>query len=108
MHSPTLSFFVCTRIFVLQIGLLVLYKYWPTPTCIFFSLVIISLCWLHSPAPLEKHSILSSLGLNTEYLFSVTHLWEIPTLLLRTSQNLSCIWILGPLLRVDSAKSAEF
>src|SRR6266481_541541 len=54
MHSLTPSFFVCTRIFVLRIGLLVLYKYWPTPTCIFFSLVIISLCWLHSPAPLEK------------------------------------------------------
>src|SRR6266481_1623001 len=54
MCSPTPSFFVCTKIFVLQFGLLVLYKYWPTPTCIFFSLVIISLCWLHSPAPLEK------------------------------------------------------
>src|SRR6266481_3961012 len=54
MHSLTPSFFVCTRIFVLWISLLVLYKYWPTPTCIFFSLVIISLCWLHLPAPLEK------------------------------------------------------
>src|SRR6266481_9812792 len=54
MCSPTPSFFVCTRIFVLQISLLVLYKYLTTPTCIFFSLVIISLCWLHSPAPLEK------------------------------------------------------
>src|SRR6266481_1242895 len=43
MCSPTLSFFVCNVIFVLRIGLLVLYKYWPTPTCIFFSLVIISL-----------------------------------------------------------------
>src|SRR6266481_2968161 len=43
MCSPTLSFFVCTVIFVLRIGLLVLYKYWPTPTCVFFSLVIISL-----------------------------------------------------------------
>src|SRR6266481_4294281 len=43
MRSPTLSFFVCTVIFVLWIGLLVLYKYWPMPTCIFFSLVIISL-----------------------------------------------------------------
>src|SRR6266481_2239574 len=53
MCSPTPSFFVCTRIFVLQFGLLVLYKYWPMPTCIFFSLIIISLCWLHSPAPLE-------------------------------------------------------
>src|SRR6266481_7000178 len=54
MCSLTPSFFVCTRIFVLWFGLLVLYKYWPTPTCIFFSLIIISLCWLHSPAPLEK------------------------------------------------------
>src|SRR6266481_9587973 len=43
MHSPTLSFFVCTVILVLRIGLLVLYKYWPMPTCIFFSLIIISL-----------------------------------------------------------------
>src|SRR6266481_8884027 len=43
MCSPTLSFFVCTVIFVLQISLLVLYKYWSTHTCIFFSLVIISL-----------------------------------------------------------------
>ncbi len=96
MCSPTLSFFVCTIIFVLRIGLLVLYKYWPTPTCIFFSLIIISLCWLHSPTSLEKHSTLSSLGLNTESLFSVTRPWETPTLLLRTSQNLSCIWILSP------------
>src|SRR6266481_6035203 len=43
MRSPTPSFFVCTRIFVLWFGLLVLYKYWPMPTCTFFSLVIISL-----------------------------------------------------------------
>src|SRR6266481_5743645 len=65
MRSPTPSFFVCTRIFVLRFGLLVLYKYWPMPTCIFFSLIIISLCWLHLPAPLEK--TLYSLFTQTEY-----------------------------------------
>src|SRR6266481_5511229 len=65
MCSPTPLFFVCTRIFVLRIGLLVLYKYWPTPTCIFFSLIIISLCWLHLPAPLEK--TLYSLFTRTEH-----------------------------------------
>src|SRR6266481_6570639 len=43
MCSLTPSFFVCTRIFVLWFSRLFLYKYWPTPTCIFFSLVIISL-----------------------------------------------------------------
>src|SRR6266481_2995427 len=65
MHSPTLSFFVCTIIFVLQIGLLVLYKYWPMPTCIFFSLIIISLCWLHLPTSLKK--TLYSLFTRTEH-----------------------------------------
>src|SRR6266481_5423795 len=43
MCSLTPSFFVCSIIFVLQIGLLVLYKYWPSPTCMIFSLIIISL-----------------------------------------------------------------
>src|SRR6266481_5152400 len=75
MRSPTPSFFVCTRIFVLRISLLVLYKYWPTPTCIFFSLIIISLFWLCSPAPLEK--TLYSLFTQTEsqiLIFSYTSL----------------------------------
>src|SRR6266481_10200531 len=96
MRSPTPLFFVCTRIFVLQFGLLVLYKYWPMPTCIFFSLVIISLCWLHLPAPLE--TTLYSFFTWTEYrilIFGYTSL-ELLTLLLRTSQNLSCTLILSP------------
>src|SRR6266481_5404093 len=43
MCSPTPSFFVCSVIFVPQISLPVSYKYWPSPTFMFFSLIIISL-----------------------------------------------------------------
>src|SRR6266481_3210018 len=66
MRSPTPSFFVCTRIFVLRFSLLVLYKYWPMPTCIFFSLVIISLLLV-----ISAHFLLSkklySLDTQTEH-----------------------------------------
>src|SRR6266481_2551422 len=76
MCSPTLSFFVCTVIFVLRIGLLVLYKYWPTPTCIFFSLVIISLLLVLSARFLLSRK-LYSFDTHTEHrilIFSYTSL----------------------------------
>src|SRR6266481_6210542 len=97
MHSPTPSFFVCTRIFVCWFGRLVLDKYWPTPTCIFFSLVIISLLLVISARFfLSENSIPLIPTLNTESLFSVTCPQTTLTLLLRTSQNLSCTRTLGP------------
>src|SRR6266481_8929747 len=66
MRSPTISFFFCTVIFVLQISLLVLYKYWSMHTCIFFSLVIISILLV-----ISAHFLLSrklySFDTHTEY-----------------------------------------
>src|SRR6266481_862061 len=76
MHGPTPSFFVCTRIFVLWFGQLVLYKYWPTPTCIFFSLVIISLLLVISACFLLSRK-LYSFDTHTEHrilIFSHTSL----------------------------------
>jgi hypothetical protein len=72
MRSPTPSFFVCFAVFVLRLGLLVLYKYWPSPTCMFFSLVIISLLLVILACSLISNSVLSTFGLYTESLFSVT------------------------------------
>src|SRR6266481_4195543 len=89
MRGPTPSFFVCTRLFVLWFGRLVLYKYWPMPTCIFFSLVIISpLLVISACFLLSENSIPLIPTLNTKSLFSVTHPRTTLTLLLRTSQNL--------------------
>src|SRR6266481_3733809 len=97
MHGPTPLFFVCTRLFVLWFGRLVLYKYWPMPTCIFFSLVIISLLLVISACfLLLENSTPLRPTLNTEPLFSVTRPRTTLTLLLRTSQDLSCTSILSP------------
>src|SRR6266481_6826599 len=62
MCSLTPSFFVCSVIFVPQIGLLALYKYWPSPTFMFFSLIIISLLLVTSACLL----ILKSYSLYTQ------------------------------------------
>src|SRR6266481_778924 len=97
MHGPTPSFFVCTRLFVLWFGQLVLYKYWPMPAGIFFSLIIISLLLVISARfLLSENSIPLIPTLNTKSLFSVTHPQTTLTLLLRTSQDPSCTRILGP------------
>ena len=50
--------FIGSLLFVPQMHLPVLYKYWPLPTCMFPSLVIISLCWSSLPSK-EKDLFLS-------------------------------------------------